>query len=112
MKISYNWLKEFVEINETPQRLGDRFTSVGMAVDALEKAADDFIFELDIATNRPDCLSHFGVAREVAAIYGTELKPPKVDLHEAEQHAEAVFAISIADADLCARYCGRYIADV
>src|SRR2546425_2993551 len=112
MKISYNWLKDFVEITETPQQLGDRFTNAGLAVDALEKSGDDSVFELDVATNRPDCLSHLGVARETAAIYGSELKPPKVDLRETNTPAADVFSISILDADLCARYCGQYIANV
>ena len=112
MKISYNWLNEFVEITESPEQLGDRFTNAGLAVDALEKNAGDAIFELDVATNRPDCLSHLGVAREIAAIYGSELKPPKAELREVQMPAADVFSISIVDADLCSRYCGRYIADV
>ena len=52
MKVSYNWLKEFVDITETPQQLGTRLTNLGLAVDALESHANDWIFELDIATNR------------------------------------------------------------
>ena len=112
MKVSYNWLKEFVDITETPQQLGTRLTNLGLAVDALESHANDWIFELDIATNRPDCLSHFGVAREIAAAYGTVLKPPKFELCEAGKRASEVFSISIADTDLCARYCGRYAAGV
>src|SRR5205823_12701819 len=82
MKVSYNWLKEFVEITENPPELGDRFTSVGLAVDALEPHGNDTTFELDVATNRPDCLSHLGIAREIAAIYGSELKPPRVEVQE------------------------------
>ena len=112
MKVSYTWLKEFVEITENPQELGDRFTSVGLAVDALEPHGNETTFELDVATNRPDCLSHLGVAREIAAIYGSELKPPKIEIQENGQRADDVFSISIVDPDLCARYCGRYIANV
>jgi phenylalanyl-tRNA synthetase beta chain len=112
MKISYNWLREFVEVPETPKELGTRFTNIGMAVDALAQTGEDFVFELDVATNRPDCLSHFGVAREVAVVYDTKLKPPAFDLREGDNHARDVFSISIADPDLCARYCGRYIAGV
>src|SRR5215471_1864576 len=112
MKVSYNWLKEFVEITESPIELADRFTNIGLAVDAMETPGDDTVFDLDVATNRPDCLSHLGVAREIAAIYGSELKPPKVELRENEKRAEDIFSISIADSDLCARYCGRYIATV
>ena len=112
MKVSYNWLKEFVDITETPQQLGTRLTNLGLAVDALESHASDSVFELDVATNRPDCLSHFGVAREIAAAYGTALKSPKFELHEGEKRASESFSISIVDSDLCARYCGRYVAGV
>src|SRR5215475_5701582 len=112
MKISLNWIKEFVDVNETAPQLGTRFTSLGLAVDALESHADDFIFDLDVATNRPDCLSHLGVAREAAASYQSPLRPPQFELLEGREFASTVFSISIADADLCARYCGRYIAGV
>src|SRR5882672_4752156 len=112
MKISYNWLKDFVEITETPQQLGNRFTNVGLAVDALEIAGHDSVFELDVATNRPDCLSHLGVAREIAAIYGSGLRPPRFQLREADKQASDVFSISISDSDLCPRYSGRYIVNV
>jgi len=112
MKVSYQWLKEFADINETPQQLGTRLTNLGLAVDALESHADDSLFELDVATNRPDCLSHFGVAREVAAAYGAALKRPGFELQEGAKPASEVFSISIADPDLCARYCGRYISGV
>lgn len=112
MRISYKWLKEFVDIAETPAQLGTRFTNVGLAVDALETAGDDAIFELDIATNRPDCLNHYGVAREASAIYGIALRPPKFEVREADKRAADVFSISISDPDLCRRYCGRYIEGV
>src|SRR5262245_48140272 len=112
MKISYNWLKEFVDVPEGPKELGTRFTNIGLAVDALESTGDDSVFELDVATNRPDCLSHLGVAREVGVVYNERLKPPAFHVREGDQHAGDIFSISIADPDLCARYCGRYIAGV
>jgi phenylalanyl-tRNA synthetase beta chain len=112
VKVSYNWLKEFVDISDSPQQLGTRLTNLGLAVDALESQAGDSVFELDIATNRPDCLSHFGVAREAAAAYGLPLKALKFELCESEKPAGEAFSISIADSDLCVRYCGRYIDGV
>src|SRR5215831_11273456 len=112
MKVSYNWLKEFVDITETPRELGTRLTNLGLAVDALESHAGDWVFDLDVATNRPDCLSHYGVAREAAAAYGKVLKAPNFEVREGDKRASEGFSISIADADLCARYCGRYIAGV
>src|SRR5688572_6322287 len=107
MKVSYKWLKELVDISDAPPQLGTRFTSVGLAVDALETIGDDAVFELDVATNRPDCLNHLGVAREVGAIYETDLRVPEVAMRESEKRAPEVFTISISDPDLCARYCGR-----
>src|SRR5439155_7069365 len=112
MKISLSWLKEFVDVVESPEQLRARLTNVGLAVDALEQTGDDFIYELDIATNRPDCLGHVGVAREVAAIYGSSLRMPKFELRETDKRAADVFSISVEDPELCGRYCGRYIEGV
>src|SRR5438477_9933408 len=112
MKISLNWLKEFVDVAENPEQLRARLTNVGLAVDALDAVGDDFLYELDIATNRPDCLGHVGVAREVAAIYGVPLRMPKFELREGSKPAADVFSISIDDPEQCGRYCGRYIEDV
>jgi phenylalanyl-tRNA synthetase beta chain len=112
MKISFNWTKEFVAIDEGPQQVGARLTNLGLAVDAIDSQEDDVIFELDIAANRPDCLSHIGVARELAAAYGSALKAPAFEVPEGKWSAIDIFSISIADADLCARYCGRFISGV
>src|SRR5436853_4996382 len=112
MRISFNWLKEFVDIPEGAQELVNRFTNVGLAVDALETAGHDSVFDLDIATNRPDCLSHLGIAREVGAIYGSVLRTPKFALREAERRAQEAFPIAIADPDLRACYRGRSIASL
>ena len=112
MRASYQWLKEFVDINEDPRQVGTRLTQVGLAMEGLETGAGDSIFDLDVATNRPDCLSHLGIAREVSAIYGSELRKPKFELREKTKESKSVFSISIADPDLCGRYCGRYIAGV
>jgi phenylalanyl-tRNA synthetase beta chain len=112
VRVSYNWLKELVDIPEAPSRFGTRLTNLGLTVDALETHGNDSLFELDVPTNRPDCLSHFGIGREVAASYATSLKPPQFELREDRKPAAEVFSISIRDPDLCARYCGRYIAGV
>ncbi len=73
MKVTYNWLKEFVEIKISPQALANRLTMAGLEVTSLEENAGDFIFEIEVTANRPDCLSVVGIAREVAAITGKKL---------------------------------------
>jgi phenylalanyl-tRNA synthetase beta chain len=112
MKISLNWLKEFVDIPVDARELGKRITSIGLAVESVEPHANDTIFELDVTTNRPDCMNHLGVAREVGAIFGTSIRRPQSSLRESKQKTADAFAVSIADPDLCSRYCGRVISGV
>jgi phenylalanyl-tRNA synthetase beta chain len=112
MKISYNWLKEYVDIPVDAQALGQRLTQVGLALESCEAVDGDTVLELDVTTNRPDCLNHLGIAREVSAIYGTPIRKPGFQLKEGSKRTADIFSISIEDADLCGRYCGRYIAGV
>jgi phenylalanyl-tRNA synthetase beta chain len=112
MRISLNWLKEFVSTPDDASRLGERLSLAGLAVDTIEENGDDVIFDLDITTNRGDCLSHLGVARELATLYGTDLNLPQFEVAEIDRPVGAAFSISIADEALCKRYCGRYIEGV
>lgn len=112
MKISYDWLKEFVDIPVEARELGLRVTQVGLAMESCEAVGDDSVLELDVTTNRPDCLNHMGVAREISAIYGTALRIPGFKFREGLTKAADGFSISIEDTELCGRYCGRYIAGV
>jgi phenylalanyl-tRNA synthetase beta chain len=112
MKISVDWLKQFVEIPEKHDALGDRLTSVGLAVESAETIGNDTVFELDVTTNRPDCLNHLGVAREASAIYGTALRKPEFSVKESVAHTEDAISVSISAPELCGRYCARYLSGV
>ncbi len=70
MKLTYNWLKDFVEIKLSPQALADKLTMAGLEVKSLDEQNGDFVYEIEITSNRPDWLSVVGVAREVAAVTG------------------------------------------
>jgi len=74
VKVTYNWLKDFVDLKISPQKLAEKLTMAGLEVIALEKRDGDFVLEIEITSNRPDWLSVLGVAREVAAITGQKLK--------------------------------------
>jgi len=78
MKLTYNWLKDFVQIKISAQQLADKLTMAGLEVVSLEQKDGDFVLEIEITSNRPDWLSVAGVAREVAAITGGKLKLPKL----------------------------------
>jgi phenylalanyl-tRNA synthetase beta chain len=77
MYISYNWLRELTGTTLTPAELRDRLTMVGLAIDSVETLADDSVLDVEVPSNRPDCLSHIGIAREVSVIEAGTLTLPK-----------------------------------
>ncbi len=74
MKFTYNWLKDFVDVKLPAGKLADKLTMAGLEVKSLEAKDGDFIFEIEITSNRPDWLSVIGIAKEVAAITNSKLK--------------------------------------
>jgi phenylalanyl-tRNA synthetase beta chain len=112
MKISYNWLSELVPLTLNPKELAEKLTMAGLTVEAVEEHGDDFVIDIDLTSNRPDALCHIGVAREVAVICGTALKPAPPALQEGEETGESAASIEILDTDLCPRYAARIIRGV
>jgi phenylalanyl-tRNA synthetase beta chain len=74
MKLSPLWIREFVELSVDDRRLADDLTAAGIAVEGSSGSGADTVFEMEIGTNRPDAMNHYGVAREAAAIYDLRLK--------------------------------------
>jgi len=112
MKISFDWLKEFVEVTVDPKKLKTDLKALGLGAETVSRLDGDWILDLEITTNRPDCLSHYGVAREVATFYRAPLKPIEVALKESGPPATREVSIEITAPELCARYCGRVIRNV
>lgn len=73
---------------------------------------DDVTFELKVTANRADCLSHFGLAREVSTLFGKELKAPKSDVAASGKSTKSEIALDVKAFDLCPRYTGRFIKGV
>ena len=112
MKVSLNWLKEFVDFTAEPGQLKADLTMVGLNVESLAEAGGDWVLDVEVTTNRPDCLSHYGVAREVATVYRKNLKRLEIFAKESGARSSEEISIQILDPDLCARYCGRVIQNV
>jgi phenylalanyl-tRNA synthetase beta chain len=74
MKISPSWVREFVELSVDDRRLAEDLTGVGIGVEGISGSGADAVFEMEIGTNRPDAMNHYGIAREAAAIYDLPLK--------------------------------------
>ena len=119
MKVTYNWLKEFVNIKLSPKELAEKLTMAGLEVVSLEELGSpvcrtgrDFVFEIEITSNRPDWLSILGVAREISAITGLRLKIIKPQELKIKAKDLQQVKVSVADKKDCPFYSAMIIRDV
>jgi phenylalanyl-tRNA synthetase beta chain len=110
MRVSFEWLKEFVDIDVAPEEVAEKLTMIGLEVEGIETVDGDKVLEVNVTPNRPDCLSIMGIARELSAAYNTPLKIPQHEL-KGDQPASD-YSIEIVCPELCSRYTGRFIKDV
>src|SRR5437016_4147907 len=111
MKLSPTWLREFVDLKIDDLQLADDLTLAGVAVESVQQHNGQTIFEMEITTNRPDAMNHYGVARECSAIYNIPLKPIQPKLPDARP-AQTPFPIEIQDEKGCGRYTARVIRNL
>ena len=109
MKIVYNWLKEFVEVAATPEELASRLALAGTNIGGVEKGPHGAVIDAEVTSNRPDCLSHLGMAREVGAIYRTPVIFTAMKPAEAAMKASDAVKVEIQSPELCGRYTARVI---
>ncbi len=113
MKVSVDWLKEFVKMSPPVARVADRLTLAGLEVKKCEQiqSPQDTVFEIEITSNRADWLSHWGIAREIAAVENLSLKSPELDQEKNKQPAKG-WTVSIKDIIACPYYSGALIEGI
>jgi phenylalanyl-tRNA synthetase beta chain len=113
MKIVYNWLKDFVDVKATPEELASRLALSGTNIGGIENGAHGAVIDAEVSSNRPDCLGHYGIAREVSAVFQVALKPvsPKLKESTASKTSDAV-RVEIQVPELCGRFTARVIRGV
>ena len=112
MLVSWKWLQEYVALTITPAELTHRLMMAGLNHESTEPAGGDFCIDLDITSNRPDCLGHIGVAREAAVLLQKPLKVPKPEPKTGGEAVEKSAKIRIDAPDLCPRYSARLLRGV
>ncbi len=114
MKLSYNWLKEYIEFDLSPAQLAHRLTMLGLEIEGIEGDGDNAVLELSVTPNRGDCLSHIGIAREVAMFTGGKLHMPATDGFPYKTHPSTTnsWEVKITEPELCPRYTASIIRGV
>src|ERR1700739_1494292 len=107
MKISPHWLRDFVGLPRDARRLADDLTLAGIAVEGISGEGDATVFVMEITTNRPDAMNHYGIAREVSALYDLPLKAIEPKLPAAKGKSEVV--IDIQEPELRPAFTAREI---
>ncbi|MGB9235031.1 MAG: phenylalanine--tRNA ligase subunit beta [Terriglobales bacterium] len=107
MKISPSWLRDFVDLPVDYRRLADELTLAGVAVEGVSGDDESTVYEMEITTNRPDAMNHYGVAREASALYDLPLRPIEPKLPAA--HGKSEVSIDIQEPELCPRFTAREI---
>jgi len=109
MKVIYNWLKEFVDITAAPADVASRLALSGTNIGSVENGLHGAIIDAEVGSNRPDCLGHYGIARELGAVYKLPLKPVAPKPAENAAKASDAVKVEIQSPELCGRFTARVI---
>ena len=109
MKVSLNWLTDYVDISMSAGELAELIVSVGFGVEEIVQTETDVVLDLEITSNRPDLLGHVGVARELAAAAGAKFRPPVIGQLPVHGNVADLTGVEVPDPQLCPRYTARVI---
>jgi phenylalanyl-tRNA synthetase beta chain len=114
MKTSLQWLSDFLPGPPAldAQQAADALTNAGLPVESIEKAGGDTVLDVEVTSNRPDCLSHLGIARELSALLARPLREPQITADESDEPTASAVSVRIDAAQLCPQYIARLIRGV
>lgn len=112
MLFSLQWLRSLCTVDADAASVAKALTARGLTVDALSEVDDDHVLDVDIPANRPDCLGHLGVARELAAAFDAPLVARPLPIEGQGNGVDRSVRVEIDDPELCARYSARLVREV
>jgi phenylalanyl-tRNA synthetase beta chain len=112
MKVLYTWLQDFVAVSASPEELASRLALSGTNIGGIENGPHGAVIDAEVTSNRPDCLSHYGIAREAGAIYKLPLKQVSPKPTESAVKSTAAIKVEIRSPELCGRFTARVIRGV
>ncbi len=104
MIVSWEWLGQYVSLEMPLEDLTTRLTMSGLNLEGVESRGDDTAIDLEVTSNRPDCLGHVGVAREISVLYDLPLDSPDPQPPTSENSVTEATSVEIHSPELCPRY--------
>ncbi len=112
MLVSWKWLSRYVDLSMDREELQTRLSLSGLNHEGTEIVDGDPVIDLEVTSNRGDCLGHLGVAREIAVLYGTSVKTPSIAINESSQPVDSLLSVENQFIEACPRYTARVIRGV
>ncbi len=112
MLVSWDWLKQYVKLDMTPDEAAERLMMAGLNHEDTHAVGNDLAINLEVTSNRPDCLGHIGVAREISVLWNLPLTLPKADPKSGGEAVAKLTQVQVDDSAACPRYTARVIRGV
>ena len=112
MIVSWNWLKEYVKLDMPVETLTDRLMMAGLNLEEVADVEGDMAIDLEVTSNRPDCLSHIGIAREVGVLFDRGVQLPPATPFAKGPATSSLTSVEIRALDLCPQYIARLVRNV
>lgn len=112
MIVSWNWLKEYVRLDMSVDALTDRLMMAGLNLEKVVDVEGDLAIDLEVTSNRPDCLSHIGVARETGVLFDRPLQVPLASPVAKGPPTASITSVENVASDLCPQYIARLVRGI
>ncbi|MBL8819348.1 MAG: phenylalanine--tRNA ligase subunit beta [Planctomyces sp.] len=112
MIVSRSWLNDYVPLTMPVADWTDRLTMSGLNLEEFHDVGSDVAADVEVTSNRPDCLGHIGVAREISVLYQLPLTIPQAQVAECSSPAASAVSVVNECPDLCHEYHARVIRGV
>lgn len=112
MIVTWDWLNEYVRLDMPVEEFENRLMMAGLNHESTLRIDGQIAIDLEVTSNRPDCLGHLGIAREAAVLFNRELKLPAAQPRTGKTPVTELTSVEIQCPDLCPRYTARVIRGV
>lgn len=112
MIVSWNWLTDYLRLDMPVDVLTERLALAGLNLESISDVGGDIAIDLEVTSNRPDCLGHLGVAREISVLFGKSLCAPDPRPATAGPAVDTRTDVTIEDTALCPRFTARVVSGV
>jgi phenylalanyl-tRNA synthetase beta chain len=112
MIVSWNWLTDYIRLDMPVDRLTERLALTGLNHESTSEVGGDLAIDLEVTSNRSDCLGHIGIAREIAVVFDGSLQIPPAQPPQSGPSVEILTAVAVEAVDLCPRFTARVVSGV